>query len=110
MAATTADLTSYTDGARRAIEFEAETWLYGNVESARRSYDKTREWARILTPQQRYSHSWGAWYANQGLTRAAISEVQGERGDCRDCGNGPGEAHTADTIARHEVRGTDLCA
>ena len=110
MPATTADLTGYTDGARRAIESEAEIWRYGDVESARRSYDKTREWARILTPQQRWSHGWGAWYANQLLTHAAIAEVKAERGDCRDCGNGPGEAHTADTIARHEVRGTGLCA
>jgi len=81
MAATTADLTGYTDAARRAIESEAYVWLYGDQERARRMYDRQREWARKLTADQRELNRWGKWHANDLLTLAAIVEVQRERGE-----------------------------
>jgi hypothetical protein len=74
-------LAGYGPLARHAIETEARIWRYGNVESAARSYDKSRAWARELTPDLRRFHAWGAWHANQGLTLAAIREVMRERGE-----------------------------
>ena len=110
MPATTADLAGYTDMARRAIESEAYIWLHGDQEGARRMYDRQRDWARKLTPSQRWSRKWGAWYANQGLTGAAITEIQLELGDCRDCGKAPADPHTSDTRARHAARETAICS
>ena len=81
MPATTADLTGYTDAAQRAIEFEASTWLYGDVEGARRMYDRQRDWARTLTPRQRESQRWGMWHANRLLELAAINEIRREYGE-----------------------------
>lgn len=74
-------LAGYCEQARGAIESEARIWRYGDVESARRSYDKSRAWARVLTPEQRKYHAWGEWYANGGLTLAAIQEVMRDLGE-----------------------------
>jgi hypothetical protein len=68
----------YSEAAERAIRSEAEIWRYGNVESARRSYDRHVEWARKLTADQRELHKWGAWHANDLLMMAAIGQVQRE--------------------------------
>jgi hypothetical protein len=67
---------AYSAAAQRAIAFEAETWRYGDVESARRSYDQLVTWARALSASDREYHAWGAWHANDLLKLAAINEVR----------------------------------
>lgn len=74
-------LAPYSREAASAIRGEAYTWRYGDVGSARASYDQAREWARILTADQRRYHAWGAWHANQLLTLAAVQEVMREHGE-----------------------------
>ena len=74
-------LDGYSDAAKSVILSEADIWRYGDVESAKHTYDETRDWARILTPDQRDFHRWGAWHANNLLKCAAIREVATELGD-----------------------------
>lgn len=66
---------------RRAVEFEAVTWRYGNVVSAGRSFDRLVVWARGLDAAGRRSHAAGAWYANDPLKLGAVNVVQVERGE-----------------------------
>jgi hypothetical protein len=89
MPATTADLTGYTDAARRAIESEAYVWLHGDQNGARRMYDRQREWARKLDADARRYHSAGSWHANDLLRLAAISEVQRDLGEPGGWRGGP---------------------
>lgn len=84
---TDVDLSAYPDHIQHSIRSEAETWRYGNVASARDSYEETREWAGRLTPEQRKYHASGYWYSNQLLHLAAVSAVQRELGDDPDCEN-----------------------
>ncbi|MFE4606674.1 hypothetical protein ACFRKE_38075 [Kitasatospora indigofera] len=77
-------LAHYPEHIQAAIRSEAHTWFRNHVEPAADMYDSQAAWARLLTPEQRRSHSAGAWYANQPLKRAAIGEVQRELGDPTD--------------------------
>lgn len=74
-------LADYTESARRVILSEAEIWRYGDVESARRTYDEMVTWARLLTREDRVSRKWGYWHANMLLECAAIGEVQKALGE-----------------------------
>ena len=75
-------LAGYSDAARRAIASEADTWFHGNVESARKMYDRAIAFARLQQDgNARRYHAWGAWHANQLLSYAAIREVMGELGE-----------------------------
>ena len=89
MATTTADLTGYTEAAQRAIKSEAEVWLYGDVEGARRMYDRSVEWVRKLDADARRYHSAGSWHANDLLKYAAIGQVQRELGEPHGWHGGP---------------------
>lgn len=89
MSATTADLAGYTDAARRAIESEAGIWLHGDVEAARRMYDRAVEFARKQDADGRRYWSAGYWHSNQLLERAAITAVQAELGEPAGWQGGP---------------------
>jgi hypothetical protein len=94
-------LAGYSDAAQAAVKSEAEVWRYGNVESARQSYDKARDWARRITPEQRRDHAWGAWHSNSLLLLAAISEVMREHGETM---HDPGAEEVSDASGNDRSR------
>ncbi|MEU9044480.1 MULTISPECIES: hypothetical protein [unclassified Kitasatospora] len=77
-------LAAYPATIQQAIRFEAQTWFYDDIGSAIDMYESHRQWALILTPEQRRFHKSGAWFANQNLKCAAIGEVQRELEDPTD--------------------------
>ena len=77
-------LATYPAAIQQAIRSEAHAWFYDRIEPAIRQYESHRQWALILTPEQRSFHKSGAWFANQNLKCAAIGVVQRELGDPTD--------------------------
>ena len=65
----------------RAIESEAEIWLYGDVARAERMFDKSLEWSRKLDAAGRRYWSAGYWHSNELLKLAAINVAQIEAGE-----------------------------
>jgi hypothetical protein len=74
---------------RRAVESEAEIWLYGNVASAERMFGKALEFARLQDADGRRFWSAGYWHANDIIGRAAITVVQIELGEPLGWHGGP---------------------
>ncbi|MEU6972872.1 hypothetical protein AB0A71_35190 [Kitasatospora aureofaciens] len=77
-------LAAYPAAIQQAIRSEAHAWFYDRIGPAIDMYESHRQWALILTPEQRRFHKSGAWFANQNLKSAAIGVVQREMGDPTD--------------------------